>query len=158
MLKQIYFFVAILFISTIASAMSYQDQINHIRSQMQALQRAWKGERIHIKQAQKASPTLYQTLTNTFDKILTHTSFTSRLETTVSSQFDSIVNNNMSFNSVKTEFNLSDFFPNLTMHDFGKKLFSAMANKMAYLELGKKLAQKLQELKIMANTQTTTSA
>lgn len=128
---------------------SYEDQLNHIKSQMQVIQRAWKTERIHIKQAQKIAPALYQTLKTTIDKILSSEIFTTKLESTVSSQFDSIINNNMSFNSVKIEFNLSDFFSNITMHDFGKKLFSAMANKACYLELGKRLASKVQELQMI---------
>lgn len=155
MLKKPYFLVTILLASTTAFGIGYDDQINHIRTQMQVIQRAWKTERIHIKQAQKTAPALYQTLTTTIDKILASSVFTSRLETTVSSQFDSIVNNNMSFNSVKVEFNLSDFFSNVTMHDFGKKLFAAMANKACYLELGKRLAQKMQELKLAISTTAT---
>ena len=58
----------------------------------------------------------------------------------------------MAFNSVKTEFNISDFFPNMTITEFGKKLFSAMANKACYLELGKRLGQKMEELKMMGTS------
>lgn len=64
----------------------------------------------------------------------------------------------MTFDSVKTEFNLSDFFPNTAMHDFGKKLFSAMANKTYYLELGKKLAQKIQELQMVVDANRSATA
>lgn len=159
MLKKAYFLLLILLAANKMFGMSsYEDQtnnqINHIRAQMQVIQRAWKSERVRIKQAQKTAPALYQTLTTTIDKILASSAFTSRLETTVSNQVDSIVNNNMSFNSVKVEFNLSDFFSNLTMHDFGKKLFAAMANRACYLELGKRLAQKMQELKLAATNST----
>lgn len=124
-----------------------QDQLNHIKAQMLVLKRAFNSERIRIKTAQKASLTAYQKFTAIFDKILASNNFATKLNDTVASQFDSIVNNNMAFNT--TEFNLSDFFPNTTINEFGKKLFSAMANKAYYLELGKKLAQKMEELKMM---------
>ena len=131
------------------SHISYEDQLNHIKSQMRTLKRAWQIEQVHITLAQKTAPVLYQTLKTAFDKILSNEIFTNKLENAITSQFDSIVNNNMSFINVKTEFNLSDFFPNVTMADFGKKLFSAMANKTCYLELGKRLAQKVQELQMI---------
>jgi hypothetical protein len=129
-----------------------QDQINHIKAEMLVLKRAFNSERIRIKIAQKASLTAYQTFTPIFDKILASDNFTTKLNEVVTSQFDSIVNNNMTFNSVKTEFNISDFFPNMTITEFGKKLFSAMANKACYLELGKRLAQRIQELQMIVTS------
>lgn len=128
---------------------SNQGQIDHIKAQMSTIKRAWKSEILRIKMAQKASPTAYQTITPIFDKIMASNDFTTRLNNTVSSLFDSIVNGNVSFSTIKTDFNLSDFFPNTTVNDYGKKLFTAMANKMCFLELGKKLAQKIQELQLM---------
>jgi hypothetical protein len=127
-----------------------QSQIDYIKSQMSIIGRAWKSERLRIKMAQKASPTAYQTMSPIFDKIIASNDFTTRLNSTVSNLFDSIVNGNVSFSSIKTDFNVSDFFPNATVNDYGKKLFTAMANKMCFLELGKKLAQKMQELQILA--------
>jgi hypothetical protein len=122
--------------------------IDDIKTQMRAIKRAWNSERLRIKIAQKASITAYQTLAPVFDKIIASDAFTTKLNDAVSRQFDAIVNNNMAF-SPTTEFNILNFFPNLTMTEFGKKLFSAMANKAYYLELGKKLAQRIQELQMI---------
>lgn len=131
----------------------YEDQLNHIKSEMRILKRAWQAERIHIKQAQKTAPALYLTLKTTIDKILASEMFTTKLDSIVANQLESMVNHTMSFNSIKVAFNIADFFPNTTMHDFGRNLFSAMANKAYYVELGKRLAQKVQELQvIIANT------
>jgi len=124
------------------------ESVGHIKTQMLAIKRAFNSERLRIKIAQKASLTAYQTFTPIFDKIIASDAFTTKLNAAVSSQFDAIVNNNMAF-STPTDFNISDFFPNMTINEFGKKLFSAMANKAYYLELGKRLAQKIQELQMI---------
>lgn len=132
---------------------SSNDQLNHIKNQMLDLKRAWKSEQLRIKMAQKASLTIYQKMSSVFEKIIASNDFTTKLNNAISSQVDAIVNNNATFNSVKTEFNISDFFPNMTINEMGKKLFSAMANKVYYLELGKQLAQKIQELKMTSAIQ-----
>ncbi len=123
--------------------------IDHIKTQMHAIKRAWNSERIRIKIAQKASLTAYQTFAPIFDKIIASDAFTTKLNDVASSQFDAIANNNMAF-SLTTEFNILNFFPNMTINEYGKKLFSAMANKAFYLELGKRLAQRMQELRMIS--------
>lgn len=167
MLKKIYF-LAVATVATTAFGMSdyaaqftssnIQSQLDHVKTQMQSIKRAWNSAKIRIKLAEKASPALAQNIKATLDKILTSDAFTTKMNDTIASNVDSIVNNNMSFDSVKTEFNLSDFFPSATMHDFGKKLFSAMANRTYCLELGKKLAQKMQELQIAVDASRTTTS
>ena len=128
---------------------SVQSQINHIKTQMLTIKRAWNSARIRIKLAEKASPQLYQTVKTTLDKIVSSSTFTTKLDSLVSGQFDAIVQNSMSFSGTTTELNLSALFPNVTMNQYGQQLFSAMANKAYCLELGKKLAQKIQELQII---------
>lgn len=167
MLKKIYF-LAVATVATTAFGMSdyadqfassnMQSQLDHIKTQMQSIKRAWNSAKIRIKLAEKASPTLAQTVKPTLEKILASDALTTKMNDTIASNVDSIVNNNMSFDSVKTEFNLSDFFPSATMHDFGKKLFSAMASRTYCLELGKKLAQKMQELQIAVDASRVTTA
>ena len=154
MLKKINLFILALFtlqafgmgIYENQSTIINQAQLDHIKAQMLALKRAWNSERLRIKIAQKASPTAYQTMAPILEKIIASNDFITKLNTVVSNQFDAITNNNMAFNSIKSEFNIADFFPNITINEFGKKLFSALANKACYLELGKLLAQKMQEL------------
>ena len=129
-----------------------QNQLDHIKKQMISIKKAWNIARIHIKMAEKkASSYAYRELKPIFEKIIASNAFTKRINETVSTQAESIANF-ASFESVKNEFNLSDFVPNATMTDFGKKLFSAMANRAYYLELGKKLAQKAQELALVIAT------
>jgi len=121
-------------------------QLNNINTQRNALKRAYYTERLHIKMAEKASATLYTSLKSTFEKIIASNDFTTKMNSIIDMQFDSIVNNNTAFREIKTENNLSDFFPNLKMNEFGIKLYTAMANKTYYLRLGQKLAQKAQDI------------
>lgn len=133
---------------TISSVPSAQSQIDHIKAQMLAIKRAWNSARVRIKLAEKGSPQLYQTVKTTLDKIITSAMFTTKLDTLVSSQFDAIVHNNMPFSGTTTELNLSVVYP-IIMNQYGHQLFSAMANRVYCLELGKKLAQKIGELLIV---------
>lgn len=158
-LKKVYFLTLIALSNPLIYGMSaydispmspVQSQLEHIKAQMLTIKRAWNSERIRIKLAKKASPKLYQTILPTLEKIISSTIFTTKLNEVVSNQFDAIASNSMPFTRAPTELNLSTLFPNVTMNDFGKKLFSAMANKIYYLELGKKLAQKMQELQMVA--------
>ena len=125
---------------------SLTSQLNNINAQMSTIKRAWNVERLHVRMAEKASATLYSTLKNTFDKIIASDDFTTKMNTVVDMQCDSIVTNNTSFDSIKAENSLADFFPNLSMNEFGRKLYTAMANKTYYLRLGQKLSQKAQEI------------
>lgn len=129
-----------------ASTSGTQSQIDHIKSQMTTIKRAWDSARIRIKLAEKASPQLYQTIKVTFDKILSSNAFAAKLDGLVSNQFDAIVQNSMPFSDTTTELDISVVYPNVTMNDFGKQLFSVMANKAYCFELGQRLKQKIQEL------------
>ena len=158
MLKKICFFTLIISCTPLAIGMSdyetsstsaAQSQLDHIKSQMLAIKRAWNSARIRIKLAEKASPQLYQTVKQTLEKILSNDIFTNKLNEVVSNQFDAIVQNSMPFSGTTTELSLSALFPNVTMNQFEQELFSAMAHKAYYLELGKKLAQKMQELQMV---------
>lgn len=160
MLKKIYFSLFIALTTTQAHGMStLENQLSHIKSEMLIIKRAWNIARIHIKLAQKTAPTLYQSIQPIVQRALESSAFITYLQSTVTTQFEAIANRNMSFNSVKTEFNFSTFFPKTTINSYGQNLFSAMARKQCYLLLGQKLAQKMQELKteIQAAQQTPTS-
>jgi hypothetical protein len=154
MLKKPYFFYTFLLIITaqVTLAMSpaataqLTIQLNNINTQMNAIKRAWNTARIHIKMAEKASTTLYNTIKPVFDKIIASDDFITKMNTIVDMQFDAITNNNTPFREIKTENNLSDFFPNLNMTEYGRKLYSAMANKAYCLLLGQKLADKVKEI------------
>jgi len=137
----------------VTSVSTAQSQIDHIKSQMPTIERAWKSARVRIKLAQKVSPQLYQTVKTTLDKILSNSAFTTKLDSLVSNQYDAIVQNSMPFSGTTTELDLSALYPNVTMSDFGRQLFSAMANKAYCFELGKKLAQKIQELQTIGSIQ-----
>lgn len=151
MLKRIYTLaMLILFASPLCAMNANQMQMSAIRSAMSELKRSWNSARIRIKMAQKASPALYTQLSPIFEKLIASDMFTTKLNESITNQLEAIVNNNMPFSSSSASFNLSDYFPNSTMHDFGKNLFSAMASKTYCLELGKKLAQKLQELMLVS--------
>jgi hypothetical protein len=160
MLKRMFFIITTILATPSAFGMfsyentaisSAQSQLEHIKAQMLSIKKAWNISRIHIKTAEKASFALYQQIKPIFDKIIASDAFTTRLNDAVTNQADAITNL-ASFESVKSEFNLSDFVPNATMTDFGRKLFSAMANRVYYLDLGKKLAQKAQELALVIAT------
>ena len=128
-----------------ADAASLTVQLNNINTQMNAIKRAWNIERAHIKTAKK-SANLYAAITPILEKIIASEDFTTQMNTKVTAQFDSIVNQNATFASVKIDNNLSDFFPNLKMSDYGTKLYKAMANKAYFLLLGQKLAEKAKEI------------
>lgn len=154
MLKKIYLSYAfsLVIMAPVALAISTTDvanftvQLNSINAQMNAIKRAWNTERAHIRTAEKASATLYTKAKSVFDKIIASDDFTTKMNTVVDMQFDSIINSNTPFNAGKTENNLSDFFPNLKMGEFGLKLYTAMANRTYYLRLGQKLADKAREI------------
>ena len=112
------------------------------------MKRVWNTARLRIKIAEKTSSTLYQTIKPTLDRVISNNEFTTKLDTLASEQLNSIVNDYMSFASTKKTFDISDFFPNVTLNTFGKTLFSAMVDKEYCLMLGRKLAQKMQELEM----------
>ena len=153
MFKKIYLFSA-LSLAAVASvqAMSTTDvasltvQLNNISTQMNAIKRAWNTERAHIKMAEKASTTLYASVKPIIEKIIASDDFTSKMNTVVDMQFDAIINNNTPFGTMKAANNLSDFFPNLTMSEYGRKLYSAMANKAYCRRLGERLAEKSRDI------------
>ncbi|HLW72683.1 MAG TPA: hypothetical protein VKR54_01410 [Candidatus Babeliales bacterium] len=153
MLKKLYLASAMSLVSLSALGASITDfstttltaQLNHINAQINAAKRAWNEARVRIKQAEKASSSLSATVKQTFEKIISSNEFIERMNTKVDQQFESIVNNNMSFRDVKTENSLSDF-SSQSMETFGTILYAAMANKAYYLLLGRKLAQKSKEL------------
>jgi len=139
------------FIAPIA-AMSTTDvasltvQLQNINAQMNAIKRAWNVEKIHIKKAEKASPSMYARIKPILEKIIAGDDFTARMNEAVNKQVDSIVTNNATFRDVKTDNNLADLFPNLKMSDYGVKLYKAMANRAYFLLLGQKLAEKAREI------------
>ena len=155
MVKKMYFLSLLALFTAPITAMSsmpmadvaaFTTQLNHINTQMNAIKRAWNIERAHIKMAEKASSTLYAAIKPTIEKVIASSEFTNQMNATITMQFDSIVNNNAAFSSVKTDNNLSDLFPNLKMNEYGLKLYKAMANKAYFLLLGQKLAEKAKEI------------
>ena len=149
MLKKIYFsaFLALVVTTAHAETLSeLESQLNNIRTEMNSIKRSWNSARIRIKMAEKASSTLYQTVKPIFERLIASSEFSTKMNDIVYGQYEAIANRNMSFASVKTTFNLSDFLPNLSMHTFGQNLFSAMANKECCLLLGQKLASRAQDL------------
>jgi len=153
MLKNKYLSFTLSLISLPALGMSMPDaymsnltsQLNHVNAQINAIKRAWNESRVRIKLAEKTSPSLFIILKQVFEKIISSDNFTQKMNTAVDQQFESIVNNSMSFSAVRTENNLSDF-SSKPMHTLGLQLYTAMANKAYYLLLGEKLAQKSKEL------------
>jgi len=156
MLKNKYLSFTLSLISLPALGMSTSDvhisnltsQLNHVNAQINAVKRAWNESRIRIAMAEKTSPPPFIILKQVFEKIIASDAFTQKMNTTVGQQFESIVNNNMPFSSVRIENNLSDF-SSKPMHALGLQLYTAMANKAYYLLLGQKLAQKSKELATM---------
>jgi len=148
MLKKSYF--SLLMTLTVAPAWGMstsESQIEHINNELSAIKRALNVAKIQIKRAQVASPTLYASVKPVLERALARSEVLTQLQTTVNTQFEAIANRNMSFNSLKTTFNFSTFFPKITILDYGKNLFSSMAQKQCCLLLGQKLAQKRNELK-----------
>jgi hypothetical protein len=155
MLKKICLLSSLVFVSIItfgAYVTAPNNQLNHIKTQMFALKRLWNSARLRIKIAQKSAPSMYQTLKPVLEKIISSDQFSTKLSNIVQEQFDAIVGRNASFGSVKTEFKFADFFPTISMTTFGQTLFSAMATKECCLLLGRKLAQKIQELETVTTT------
>jgi hypothetical protein len=134
-------------------------QFNHINKQMADIKRAWNTERIHIKMAEKAAPTLYNAIKPVIEKLIMNIDFIANMDAIVAMQYDEIINKNGSFKNVKTDNNLSDLFPNLKMSEYGAKLYKAMANKAYLLLLGQKLADKVKEIstQIKSNQSTLTA-
>lgn len=128
-----------------AHIMSVTSQLNHVNAQINAVKRAWNESRVRIKLAEKTSPSLAIILKQVFEKIIASDAFITKMNASVDQQFESIVNSNMPFSSVRTDNNLSDFYSK-PMHTLGLQLYTAMANKAYYLLLGQKLAQKSKEL------------
>jgi hypothetical protein len=152
MLKKL-FFLTLMICSITPHVVAMQEgstsSLNHIKAQMFAIKRAYNTARIRIKIANKAlknTPELYQKLKSTIEKLLTDARFTTPFDKLVTDQYAAIVQNNGAFAPLTTELKLSSLFPNITVHPLAQELFSAMAGKAYYLELGKKLAQKMQEL------------
>ena len=131
---------------SIADVAGLTTQLNHINTQMNAIKRAWNIERIHIRTAEKASPSMYAQIKSIVERIIASDDFVAQMNTIVDMQFNAIVNNNALFRDIKTDNNLSDLFPNLKMSDYGLKLYKAMANKAYFLLLGQKLAEKAREI------------
>lgn len=153
MLKKISLFCAFSFGCVApAAAMSTTDvaalttQLNYINIQMNAIKRAWNIERAHIKTAEKVAPYLYATVKSILEKIIISEEFVAHMNTIVTTQFNSIVNQNAAFKDIKTDNNLSDLFPNLKMSEYGLKLYKAMANRAYFFLLGQKLAEKAKEI------------
>jgi hypothetical protein len=113
---------------------------------MNAIKRAWNVEKIQIKKAEKASPSMYANIKPVLERVIASEAFTAQMEETVNKQVDSIVNNNSAFRDIKADNSLSDLFPNLTINEFGKKLYKALANRAYCLLLGQKLAKKSVEI------------
>ena len=150
MLKKICFFA--IFATTSLFSMipdASQAQLNHIRTQLNRIKREWNTARIHIKQAKKASPTLYAKIQPIMERMINSTAFTTAMEADVTNRYDTIVNANGSF--VKIEYMLSTF-SKVQMQPYGQNLFSAMAAKKAYNLLAKKLVQKIQNLTFAIKT------
>lgn len=122
------------------------NQLKNISTQMNAIKRAWNTERIHLKLAEKASSSLYTAIKPRMERIISSEEFQNKMNTAVDGQFNAIVNNNTPFKDVKIENSLSDLFPNLTMNEYGRKLYTAMADKAYLLLLGQKLAAKVKEI------------
>lgn len=147
MLKKIFFFTLFTIASVHGSTLDIlQAQRKHIINQMSVIKKSWNIERLHIKMAKQASLSLYETVQPILEKILSQSDVTSKIETDVALQVNAIVNDNASFVGIKNDYKLSDFSLNIALHDYGQKLFSAMANKTAYIILGQKLTQKIAEI------------
>ena len=159
MVKKIYLSTLVTLICTTALGGAYSpdftNQLNHIRTEMRAIKRAWNTARLRIKMAQKNTPVAYQSMQPAIEKLISSDAFTTKINAIVDEQVDAIANRNASFGSVKNELSASGLFPNITLNTFGQTLFAAMANKECYFLLGKKLALKMQELlaAIAANQQ-----
>jgi hypothetical protein len=156
MFKHTYYASILLFISLPILGMSSPDvyistltnQLNHVNAQIKAAKRAWNESRIRIELAKKTlqnKPALFEKLKQAFEKIIASDAFITTMNTTVNQQFDSIVNNNMHFNAIRTTNNLSDFYQK-PISALGQQLYTAMANKAYFVLLGQKLAQKSKEL------------
>ncbi|HLJ30918.1 MAG TPA: hypothetical protein VKU36_00640 [Candidatus Babeliales bacterium] len=152
MIKKICFLTTLALSTASILAMSVTDaatmttQLNHINTQMNAIKRAWNVERIHIKKAEKASSTAYTQIRPILERIIASDGFIAQMNEKVASQFESIINSNASFQTVKTDNNIADLFPNLKMNQYGMQLYKAMANKAYLFALGQKLAEKAREI------------
>ena len=131
---------------SMADVAALTTQLNHINTQMNAIKRAWNAERIHIKKAEKASPTAYAQIKPVLDRIIASDDFTAQMNAKIATQFDSIINNNATFQTVKADNTIADLFPNLKMNAYGAKLYTALANKAYFFLLGQKLAEKAKEI------------
>jgi hypothetical protein len=156
MLKKIFLLTLVTCVSTTTFGMSsipeLQEQLDHIQTQMLSMKRAWNIARVRVKMAQKTSPTLFSATNASIENIISNNTFSTKLDEMVTEQFDAITTNNMSFASTKKPLNISDFFPNATLNSFAKTLFSAAIEKEYYLRLGRKLAQKMQEIEMTINS------
>ncbi|HSC25606.1 MAG TPA: hypothetical protein VLB80_05335 [Candidatus Babeliales bacterium] len=150
MKTKIFLFSISLLTSMIALGVSIDSlttQLNHVNTQIKAIKQSWSKENTRIKLAEKASSSLYTSIKPIFEKIIASNEFITKMNTAVDQQFDYIVNNSITFKNLNSiDNNLSDFYPNITMHSFGLKLYTAMANKAYYLALGQKLAEKAKEI------------
>ena len=152
MIKKIYFSTFIALFSMTALGGEYtatlNSQVNHIRGEMNSIKRAWNTARLRIKIAQKNNSAAYHMMQTVIAKIVASDALTTKINATVDEQFDAIANRNASFSAVRNDLDAASLLPNLTLNKFGQTLLSVMANKECYLLLGKKLAQKIQELEM----------
>jgi hypothetical protein len=148
MLKKICFliFLGILFVSFYNVKPAFDKNLSYILTQINAVKRSWNEARVKIKLSQKASFEMYQKVSPIFENIIASADFINKMHQKVDEQVDAIVNQYMSFSSVKANISLSDFYPSLVMHDFGRNLFAAMAQKAYCYLLGQKLVDKVKML------------
>ena len=121
-------------------------KLQHILIQLNAVKRAWNEARVKIKMSQKASSAMYYRVSPVFGNIIASADFVNKMNQKVDEQVDAITNQYLSFSSVKANVPLSDFFTG-TMHDFGKSLFAAMAQKAYTYLLGQKLVDKVKQMR-----------
>ena len=146
MLKKICFLIMLGIIISSNHLNGVDKNLSHILVQLNAVKRAWNEARVKIKMCQKASNDMYQKLKPTFENIIASSNFVTTMHQKVDEQVDAIVNQYISFSSIKANVSLADLFPSLVMHDFGKNLFVAMAQKAYTYLLGQRLVDKVKEM------------
>ena len=138
-----FFGIMVILSSNLESAID--SKLHHILIQLNAVKRSWNEARAKIKMAQKASSDMYYKVSPLFGNIIASADFVNKMNQKVDEQVDAITNQYISFSSIKANVPLSDFF-NEVMHDFGKNLFAAMAQKAYTYLLGQKLVEKVKQM------------
>lgn len=138
-------FFGIMVIVSCNLASAIDTKLHHILIQLNAVKRSWNEARVKIKMSQKASSDMYYKISPLFGNIIASADFVNKMNQKVDEQVDAITNQYMSFSSVKANVSLSDFFTSV-MHDFGKNLFAAMAQKAYTYLLGQKLVEKVKQM------------